>query len=159
MWASWTSTENYRITPTQPSGLYRRRFHQRWRVVTLNLRCRFYIGRCIDDVNLAPVASCVVGIYNIKVNTLRNYPHLPITGDLCCICLCPFDMEPFLGLLLRFTVPLLSVTRNEAQLRCTSLAWNLTCAWVSWCMECNANLAKEKKETKKETKMKNNPVF
>ena len=70
-----------RITPTQQGGLYRPRFHKQQRVVTSNFRCKFYICRCISDVNLAPVASCVVGIYSIEINILWNYPHLYLSGS------------------------------------------------------------------------------
>ena len=73
----------YGITPTRPGGLNGRRFHQRRRVVTSNLRCRFYIGRCIDDVNLVPVASSVVGIYTVEVNILRNYPAYLVSNLAC----------------------------------------------------------------------------
>ena len=69
------------ITPTQQGSLYRPRFHKQQRFVTVNLSCKFYIGRCIDNANLSPVASCVVGIYSIEINILRNYPHLYLSGS------------------------------------------------------------------------------
>ena len=66
-------------------------------------------------------------------------------------------MESFLGLLLRFTVPLLFFTRNEAQGAHPWLEIYPVSKFQSdWCTECNASLAEEKKETKKNM---NNPVF
>ena len=45
-----------------------------------NLRCRFYIRRCIDDLKLAPVASCVVGIIIIPLK-LIHYGTTPVYAN------------------------------------------------------------------------------
>ena len=55
---------------------------------------------------------CLIQEKNVKIHMSKfNSTNNCV---LFCICSCPFDMEPFLGLLSRFTAPLLSVTRNEA---------------------------------------------
>ena len=60
-------------------------------------------------------------------------------------------MESFLGLLSCLTVPLLFFTRNEAQGAHPWLEIYPVSKFQSdWCTECNASLAEEKKETKKE---------
>ena len=43
------------------------------------------MDRCIDDVDLAPVASCVVGMSSIEVNALRNYPRLVTLVTMSCL--------------------------------------------------------------------------